>query len=630
MMISRRNLLKLGAAAGFGLVAPAQWAEARELARRARAPNSSAYAKPGVTRFVDELVKPPQLLPYGTVDGATAYRVYATERQHAFSEYNKGLDSVTAWAYSPTLEGRFVDAANFHYLGPTIEVQRNERISVEYHNALGPAHLFSIDWELHGPDQYAGDNTPRIVTHLHGGIVPPESDGYPEDHYPPGEFFRTYMYPNRQRAANIWYHDHSLGITRLNVAAGLAAFYFIRDNVELGLGLPSGDYELPIVIQDRTFVKHGPSWSLFYLDEWEEEYFADMIVVNGRIWPIQRVHPRKYRLRLLNGSNGRSYRLWLQTEEAEGVDPIPVPMQQIGNSGGFLPELVVPDKIVMAPAERADVIVDFSDFAGKTITMKNNAGAPFFDKNTLLDEDQEALGLGEIMQFEVSLGENGDTSDPPAMILPYSPIPQTSVSDERDFVYEVQEDPYEWWEGYTGPTDIPKGLRLVIHSMAPGWYANYLADVAADPETADWRIYSLGFMWDDIVDEIQRGAKCRWTFFNPTPDMHPLHTHLVNFEVTSRQLLASNGKLPILEADGDPAVNDLGYDPPYYVSSTEIDPNEAATKDTVKTYPGQATPLTFQAREFVGLYPFHCHIIDHEDHEMMRQYRVITGDSASG
>jgi spore coat protein A len=223
---------------------------------------------------------------------------------------------------------------------------------------------------------------------LHGSRIPPNSDGYPEAWFTrgfakTGPFFtnKIYNYPNQQRATTLWYHDHALGITRLNIYVGLAGFYLIRDKEEESLPLPKAPYEIPLMITDRSF---NPDGSLFYPtrpspDDLKKpearipnpsvvpEFFGDTILVNGKVWPFLNVEPRKYRFRILNASNARFYHFKLDSGQ---------PFFQIGTDGGLLEKPIKVSQILLAPAERADVIVDFSKFTGKTITMTNDAAAP--------------------------------------------------------------------------------------------------------------------------------------------------------------------------------------------------------------------------------------------------------------
>ena len=222
------------------------------------------------------------------------------------------------------------------------------------------------------------------MTHLHGGHVEAASDGDPEAWFTPGFAERgpafvkeIYRYANDQEAGTLWYHDHALGLTRLNVGAGLAGFYLVRDGNEDRLGLPAGAYEIPLLIQDRTFTAHGelviashPAHAGCAGPEHPAQEFGAAILVNGMVWPFEAVEPRRYRLRLLNGSDSRFYALAFEPR---------LPFVLIGTDGGFLEQPVVLDRLVLAPAERADVIVDFSHSAvrGRQVMLLNSAPTPF-------------------------------------------------------------------------------------------------------------------------------------------------------------------------------------------------------------------------------------------------------------
>ncbi len=185
---------------------------------------------------------------------------------------------------------------------------------------LRTEHILPVDLCLHGPNMQG--NTPRTVVHLHGGHVAAENDGYPEDTMLPGEE-QTFFYPNLQLPATVWFHDHALGITRLNVYMGLAGLFLIRDQFEADLGLPSGDFEIPLVIQDRSFNADG---SLAYPAAWQDHFFGEYVLVNGKVWPYLEVRRGLYRFRLLNGSNSRVYTLSLSNGAS---------FQQIGTDGGL-------------------------------------------------------------------------------------------------------------------------------------------------------------------------------------------------------------------------------------------------------------------------------------------------------
>lgn len=251
-------------------------------------------------------------------------------------------------------------------------------------NDLPEKHFLPIDRTLHG----SGHNMPevRTVVHLHGASVEPESDGYPDAWYTnnfgkcgPRFSQKIYKYPNKQRPAMLWYHDHAVGITRLNVYAGLVGLYIIRNEEERSLNLPSGVYEIPLVIQDKSFNDDG---SLFYPSTVDVQdpppdfpdvsitpgFAGNTITVNGKAWPYLEVEQRKYRFRILNGSNERFYRMKLDSGQQ---------FIQIGSDGGLLQRPVRTDEIVIAPSERCDLVIDFSDQdVGTNITLLNTARTP--------------------------------------------------------------------------------------------------------------------------------------------------------------------------------------------------------------------------------------------------------------
>jgi FtsP/CotA-like multicopper oxidase with cupredoxin domain len=302
------------------------------------------------------------------------------------------------------------------YPGPTILARKNTPVNIEWKNELRSGgtplpHLLPIDTSIHWADPQhshgAGYSGPvPIVTHLHGGHTASSSDGHPDAWFTPGAAYtgrlyqQVYQYDHSQDAATLWYHDHAIGITRLNVYAGLAGFYLLRDQEELDAiaanALPSGPYEIGLAIQDRMFTENG---QLFYPSEPEEygqpspsvlpEFFGDFILVNGVTWPVLDVEPRLYRFRLLNGSDSRFYRLFLSSGQA---------FLQIGGDSGFLPAPVWMNQLTLGPGERADVILDFRGRTGQSIVMRNVARSPF-PKGDVADPRT----TGQIMMFRVSV-----------------------------------------------------------------------------------------------------------------------------------------------------------------------------------------------------------------------------------
>src|SRR5208282_2949679 len=257
--------------------------------------------------------------------------------------------------------------------GPTFETRSGEGLLVEWVNELPEKHFLPIDHTIHGAEPDKPDV--RAVVHLHGAKAPPESDGYPENWYVPGKSALCH-YPNRQDAAMLWYHDHALGINRLNVFAGLLGVFLVRDEFEDSLKLPRSKYEIPLVLYDRVFDLEG---QLNYpvsgdpKSPWVPEVFGDAILVNGKLFPYLEVEPRKYRFRLLNGANGRFFHLALSDEQkSDAKKSAGLTFQQIGTDQGLLPAPVPSIIFAIAPGERADLMVDFSSSAGSNVLLKND------------------------------------------------------------------------------------------------------------------------------------------------------------------------------------------------------------------------------------------------------------------
>ncbi|HYG58462.1 MAG TPA: multicopper oxidase, partial [Symbiobacteriaceae bacterium] len=462
------------------------------------------------------------------------------------------------------------------YPGPTIEAQVGRPIAVRYVNELPTDHLLPVDHSIHGAEPFRPEV--RTVVHLHGGNVSDEFDGHPDAWFTPGlttngpRFVTNlFRYPNMQTPATLWYHDHAVGITRLNVYAGLAAFYLLRDEKEKALRLPHGPYEIPLVIQDRTF---NADASLSYPDTIVPEFFGNTILVNGKVWPFLEVEPRRYRFRLLNGSNARFYRLRL--------DPA-LPMVQIGVDGSFLPKPVTVTELVLGPAERADVIIDFAGSEGVVFTLTNDAPTPF------PDGDAPDANTGVVMQFRVTLPLSGrDRSRIPGK-LPEVPLPDLAdVARTRDLTLNERTD------------EMGRILPLL--------------------GTRDIQGRPLPLLWGDSETEFPRlGDTEVWRLINTTADTHPIHVHLVRFVILDRQPF----DVARLEETGE-----LVFTGP----PVPADPNEGGLKDTVRANPGEVTRILARFCDFPGGFVWHCHILEHEDHEMMRPYVVERNpeDDSSG
>ena len=519
--------------------------------------------------------------------------------------------TTTVWGYGgqypgPTIESRSTSAENT--LKPGLPVK------VTWTNNLPAKHLLPVDTTL-----MCGQNAPnclpevRTVAHLHGGHTDSGSDGNPDAWFTAnslvtGHTFNpalngVYTYRNDQGAAALWYHDHAMSLSRLNVYAGLAGMYIIRDDNEDRLmmtqQIPHREYEVPLVIQDKSFFADG---SLFYpsaplldangnpltLDPTTgnpsptvvPEFFGDTILVNGKAWPVMNVEPRRYRLRMLNASNSRFYnmRFELQTGVTQPFTAAgTLPFSQIGTDGGLLNSAVSLTSLLLAPAERADLVVDFSDPAvlGKTIIIKNDAVSPFPAGNLAVTNE-----TSQIMAFNVTrpLDIKHPQALPPGQLRTV-PIPQLTAT----------------------PGIPARELLLSEKFDGLGRLIAGLGTTATGP-----------MMWRDPVTETPKlGSTEIWTIVNTTPDTHPIHQHLVQFQILDRQkfdagafVVGQPSSLSLMGAAQQPA------------------PNEAGLKDTVQARPGEVIRL-IATYDLPGDYVWHCHILEHEDYEMMRPFRVV-------
>ena len=517
-----------------------------------------AYRTPAsLERYIDPLPIPKRLSPYGTSPGKIQYRMRILEcRQQLHSQ----LPPTRLWGF----EGQ--------YPGPTIEALQNRPIEVRWENHLPARHLFQIDAHIHG----AGPPAPpvRTVPHLHGSRTQSASDGLPEKWFTPGAS-ALYLYPNCQQPATLWYHDHAVGVTRLNVYAGLSGFYLLRNEEERKMNLPSGEYEIPLLLQDRTLDEQGQLAYVPTMESgeklppgvWGPEFFGELPVVNGAIYPYIEVEPRRYRLRMLNGANSRFFHLYLNLAKRATDIPALVEFHQIGTDGGLLPSPVALNKLLLAPAERADLIVDFSGLEGKTVTLGNDAPAPFPGWDQINSRHPR---LYELMQFRVTrpLSRVNAFSLPPAIASPGLDANKSVAT--RDFVLSEKMDGH--------------GRSLGV------------------------RINDKGYD-DPVTERVTLGSTEKWRFINTTDDAHPMHLHLVQFKILERQgfnpATLSPGPLELLGSPRPPAANEAGW------------------KDTAVVQPRDVLTILVRFDGYTGRYVYHCHMLEHEDNDMMRPYEVV-------
>ncbi|SEW14926.1 multicopper oxidase family protein [[Clostridium] fimetarium] len=596
-----------------------------------------------IPKYVNELLKPPVYKPFQIKSKAKTKKknkcCKEKEKKHLYfvdiSEFKqqilpKGFPKTTVWGYGGLVKDAKTGKIKYSRSAPgaTFEAVRNIPVMVKWINKLKCSNRFAVDPTLHWanpndmpmeppkpwpmfPQGFPEAQRPvTTVTHLHGGEVPSIYDGHPDAWFTyngkRGPAFTTsmYSYPNKQEPTTLWYHDHSLGTTRLNVYAGLAGFYLLRDyynGSKKKSELPEGKYEIPIVIQDRSFYTDG-SFS-FYNEGinpeihpyWVPEFLGNTIMVNGSVWPNLNVERRQYRIRLLNGSNARFYNLEMSNR---------MKFIQIGTDGGFLPEPVVLSTLLIAPGERADILVDFSHLEpGTSIKLLNNANTPFPD-----GEEPDPNTVGQIMQFSVPINCA-------------KPIEPEKLPDKLNNI----------------PTLIPDSPQRILT----------LNEVMGlnGPEI----LLLNGQKWEAPVSELPIvGSTQEWVIANLTMDTHPIHLHLVQYQLLNRQdFNADEYKMKWEEINGMPP-----FDHPTEVLPVECyllgepiepDDNEKGWKDTVRMNPNQVTRIIVRfapqntpnsiVKPGKNRYPFdptlgpgyvwHCHILDHEDNEMMRPFNVI-------
>lgn len=498
-----------------------------------------------IPKFVDALPIPQIAKPEKLCqpDDEIFYNIEMLEAKHRF---HKAFPLTTIWGYNGT------------YPGPTIEVPKDVPVKVRWVNKLPKKHLLPVDHTLHGTM-----DTPdvRTVVHLHGANVAADSDGNPDAWYTRDNVFtghkytkEVYEYTNHQAGATLWYHDHAIGITRLNVYAGLAGFYLIRDHLERRLNLPSGPYDIPILIQDKQFNQDG---SLFYPDNSTPPvtnpvpstpsfFFGNTVVVNGKLWPHLEVEPRKYRFRILNGSNLRGYDLRLSNGEV---------FHQIGTDLGLMHHPVDISSFILEPAERIDLIIDFSKYKDQEIILENTGGGPL------------TPGMEQIMKFIVCKElSSPDTSTIPAELMPYHKLDPKLAVKERTLHLDSTTDHY-------GRT---------MHLLN-------------------------GMMWSDPATEKPKLDTIEiWHLVNHFNNPHPIHLHLVHFEILGRKTYNDKD----FDKDGNYIFNLNTLTPPLDY--------ENGPKDVVRAEAGMVTSIIMHFKEHAGDYVWHCHILEHEDYDMMR------------
>ena len=707
MSITRRQRMQAGAAVGIAGLLPTRFP-------------TRAFAAVEQTQLPGAAI--PQFrhaLPVLSVSGGTIPTLLAGTEEIAvhMREFRANVlppgtvSTAGTWVYGYTVGEVSTIEPLDTFTGPIIVATRGVPTQIRWVNDLGrvegtrvPVWVNGSDQTLHWADPLGdGHSTANYagpvpaVPHLHGGEVPPVLDGGPdswftgEGGYHGHAFYAgpggggnaaVYRYPNTQEAAPLWFHDHVLGGTRLNVYAGLAGAYpLIGPHLQLPTGLhPVGlrqgaagpiDYLVPLVIQDRSFDTDG---QLFFPSAginpehpfWVPEFEGDSIAVNGKVWPYLDVEPRRYRFLLINGSNARAYELFITNPVTKVNGP---PLWQIGTDGGFLdaPVRIDPNapkgqlqRLVILPGERADLIIDFAGYGGQTLLLRNVGRHPFPN-----GVPPAGATIGRIVQFRVAATAVADASYDPASGIPLRPPmvrlvnPASGTLAAGITADRIRQLTLNEVIGAGGP------LELLVNNTK---WSGRSGDGTI---RADFTPVTVGGVTEGFSELPAEGGTELWEIVNLTADAHPIHTHLTQVQLLNRQafnvaryLDTYDGAFPA--QPGSPGGYLPGYGPPldYHTGNPRAsggnpdvtpflqgtakvpDANEAGWKDTITMYPGQVTRMVVRyaptdtpagAR---GSYPFdpdagghgfvwHCHIVEHEDNEMMRPVKVTPDPMAN-
>jgi FtsP/CotA-like multicopper oxidase with cupredoxin domain len=568
--------------------------------------------------FVDPLPLPSRLIA-AEHDGRLTVRIRAGEHQ-----FHRDLPPSSIWGYEGTIPG------------PTIEAERGQPVAVDWLNELSGSFPVSVTVAPQATDadgvpvqcvpglsggeldRNAAELTGHTVVHLHGGFTPAAYDGWAENLFAPGQA-AVFDYPMNQRAALHWYHDHVMGITKLDVYAGLAGLWIVRDGRERELGLPEGPpFEVPLLIQDRNFDvdehERLTGRLVHKTDPEVMEAFPPFTVVNGKVWPVFEVRPATYRFRVLNGSNARTYRLVLLRDGRPDLERI----TQIGTDHGLLsaPAAVPSDGLVLASAERADLLVDFADLApGTELALLNSAAAPFDGSRFPATDAERAadparlLPYPQVLRFRVGGEAAPRRSIPPELATDFEPPPPaTLAAAPRRAIALVERE-------LDREPNMLTMRELAVVADAEG---EARVRIIEGRETTTYRVAAAHFedatTFFPMLDEYEV-----WQLLNLTGDTHPIHLHLDPFQILSRR--------PIRYAipDGGIGERDLTATITFERDADDeldhaVDDNERGLKDTVRVNPNELVEIAVRFTTYSGRYMYHCHILEHEDRDMMRPF----------
>jgi spore coat protein A, manganese oxidase len=544
MELSRRDLLKYGLLGSAAMLLPLERVARTQLLLSDRMPAS------GLPR--------PYELPFGTPPVAHGTTIGNTDVYHMHMQAVKanvlgpGRPATTIWGYGGTTPG------------PTIKVKRGRRVAVRHCHELPAPH----------PDQRYPSTT---SVHLHGSASLPQYDGYASDITATGNF-KDYHYPNFQDARTLWYHDHGIHHTANNAYMGLAAqYHIVDDKVDAALNLPTGQYDLPLVVRDAMFAKNG---ELIYSDNSESGVYGDVNLVNGVPWPTMNVEARKYRFRVLNAAISRSYKFRLSNG---------APFTVFATDGGLMKNPQQVKSFRHAMAERYEVIIDFKGMEGQTVELLNDSPPNNINYTNTNKVMQFVVGKTPIARDEELATKTGN----PAAMYTEAVDPATGQKLYNDEIWNLQD----------SPTVVKRNFKF-------------------ERQNGHWVVN--GQTWEDVINSGYKksvanpkvGATEVWTLENSSGGwFHPVHIHLIDFKILSRTGGNVKGVQPY----------ELGPKDVVYLGEGEkvkvimkFDDERARKRDALENPNDPLAPRT-------GRYMMHCHNLVHEDHDMMVQFEVGTG-----
>lgn len=537
--------------------------------------------------FVDELPDMPKLFGYRVIHGRVESNSLTIGMFQKYWKFHSDLPPTPVFAFGTSKE-----KATFP--GPTIEALHGVDTYITWQNNLPNQHILPWDRTIPTAIPANGKGVPTVV-HVHGGIDEPESDGYGGAWFTngfketgPRWTRKTYHYHNQQHPGNMWYHDHTMGLTRANLLAGLMGSYILRHpQVEDPLRLPSGDdFDKVLMVCDRDFYRNG---SIFMNTtgnnpeihpQWRPEYFGSVIVVNGKAWPYMVVERRKYRFRIINTSNARFFRFSLTNG---------LPFINIGSDSSYINRPVLTKLLLVAPSEISDVVIDFSQSKSSFALLANDAPYPFPTGTPVNDANSK------VMKFIIKDDHVYDTSHIPQNLIKY-PSPDLSTSSRSRYIAM-----YEYTSSSNEPT------HLFINALS----------------------------FDAPVTEIPKvGSSEIWYVINLTGDNHPLHIHLGLFVVLEQTMLLDFNTFKDCMVKNNDAIkcNIQGH---ARGKNVAVPTHERGWKNVFKIQPSFVTKILvkfsyihanqsypFDATKEPG-YVYHCHILDHEDNVMMRPLKLV-------